>query len=188
MYTVKDIYYIPNFFTDREIDAFLLEHEAFLDDDWDKAEIQRKEQGVYDPSIRKTKIKHLKPSSKDLLLMKFVYGVVEANHTKFKKNIQTFFLEPINFLKYTDDFDHFKIHKDVGNKITEKRQLSCIVFLSKLTDYQGGGLVFYGNEKKEGRFRLHTEKGTLVVFPSEMFHEVTPVTKGTRFSLVMWVG
>ena len=29
-------------------------------------------------------------------------------------------------------------------------------------------------------------KGTIVVFPSFVWHRVTPVTKGTRYSLVVW--
>ena len=30
-------------------------------------------------------------------------------------------------------------------------------------------------------------QGTLIMFPSYVLHEVTPVTKGTRNSLVTWV-
>ena len=30
------------------------------------------------------------------------------------------------------------------------------------------------------------EKGSLVVFPSFVWHQVKPVTKGTRYSLVIW--
>ena len=29
-------------------------------------------------------------------------------------------------------------------------------------------------------------KGTIIVFPSVLLHTVTPVTKGTRHSLVQW--
>ena len=31
-------------------------------------------------------------------------------------------------------------------------------------------------------------KGVAVLFPSYMMHRVSPVTKGTRKSLVLWVG
>ena len=31
------------------------------------------------------------------------------------------------------------------------------------------------------------DKGTITFFPSHVLHEVTPVTKGTRYSLVSWV-
>jgi len=30
------------------------------------------------------------------------------------------------------------------------------------------------------------EQGSVVIFPSFTFHRVTPVTKGTRYSLVSW--
>ena len=29
-------------------------------------------------------------------------------------------------------------------------------------------------------------KGSIVVFPSFIWHRVKPITKGTRYSLVMW--
>jgi PKHD-type hydroxylase len=30
------------------------------------------------------------------------------------------------------------------------------------------------------------ERGSIVVFPSHVWHRVKPVTKGTRYSLVIW--
>ena len=30
------------------------------------------------------------------------------------------------------------------------------------------------------------EKGSIVVFPSFVYHRVKPVTKGVRYSLVVW--
>lgn len=184
MHSIKDIYYNPKFFTDEEIDAFCSKHEVSSTNNWIDAKVTGPQN--YNPSFRKTKLKLLSPSSTDYFLMKFVFGVMEANHKKFKKDIKTYLLEALNLLKYTKDLDHFKMHNDNGGA-PSKRQLSCIVFLSNEDYYEGGGLVFYGNKNKEGRFRLQTEKGTLIVFPSEMFHEVTPVTNGTRLSLVMWV-
>jgi PKHD-type hydroxylase len=32
------------------------------------------------------------------------------------------------------------------------------------------------------------EKGAVVMFPSYLMHRITPVTKGVRKSLVLWVG
>ena len=31
-----------------------------------------------------------------------------------------------------------------------------------------------------------TSKGSIIVFPSFVWHRVKPVTKGTRYSLVIW--
>jgi SM-20-related protein len=30
------------------------------------------------------------------------------------------------------------------------------------------------------------ETGALIAFPSEMLHEVTPITRGERFTIVSW--
>ena len=35
-------------------------------------------------------------------------------------------------------------------------------------------------------YDVELSKGSLVVFPSYYRHRVTPVTKGTRYSLVVW--
>ena len=31
-----------------------------------------------------------------------------------------------------------------------------------------------------------SKKGSIIIFPSFNWHQVTPVTRGTRYSLVMW--
>ena len=39
------------------------------------------------------------------------------------------------------------------------------------------------NVKNVPEFR---KKGSIIVFPSFIYHRVTPVTEGTRYSLVTW--
>jgi PKHD-type hydroxylase len=72
------------------------------------------------------------------------------------------------------------------------RKLSVTVSLSNPEDYKGGELEFdlrdQGPEKKPN---IHVckqilPKGSLVVFPSFVWHRVKPVTSGTRYSLVIW--
>ena len=72
------------------------------------------------------------------------------------------------------------------------RKISMTVQLSKPEDYEGGDLEFDprdgSNPKADTTFTSpdFKEQGTLVVFPSFIYHRVKPVTKGTRYSLVMW--
>ena len=49
-------------------------------------------------------------------------------------------------------------------------------------DYEGGELIMFEDEK------IDTKKGDLLIFPSNFLypHEVTPVTKGVRYSYVSW--
>ena len=77
------------------------------------------------------------------------------------------------------------------NMVGKVRKLSMTVNLSKPEDYEGGNLKFdYGPHTPKDQERFHEcieirPQGSIIVFPSFMYHQVTPVTKGTRYSLVM---
>ena len=78
------------------------------------------------------------------------------------------------------------------------RKLSVTISLSDESDYEGGEFEFdfrnqdkHDNEhlKLEERFRSVPQikpKGSVVVFPSFVWHRVKPITSGTRYSLVLW--
>ena len=58
------------------------------------------------------------------------------------------------------------------------------------SEYEGGELEFdFLNKGRGSNIRVCKEvktKGSLVVFPSFLWHRVTPVIRGTRYSLVIW--
>jgi len=70
------------------------------------------------------------------------------------------------------------------------RKLSMTVNLNEPGDYQGGNLKFdFGPHTTGNRFHECEEirpQGSIIVFPSFVDHCVTPVTSGTRYSLVLW--
>ena len=72
------------------------------------------------------------------------------------------------------------------------RKLSVTVSLSDPKDYEGGELEFdfrSGDPDKKPVIKKCTEispRGSLVVFPSFVWHRVCPITKGERNSLVIW--
>jgi PKHD-type hydroxylase len=71
------------------------------------------------------------------------------------------------------------------------RKLSVTCSLSDPKDYKGGELEFdFRNmdpDKKSVRKCAEiSPRGSVVVFPSHVWHRVKPVTKGTRYSLVIW--
>jgi len=78
------------------------------------------------------------------------------------------------------------------NQHKKIRKLSVTLSLSDEKDYKGGDLEFDFGEtepSKEPVTRKCTEirsKGSLVVFPSSVWHRVNPVKSGTRYSLVIW--
>ncbi len=66
----------------------------------------------------------------------------------------------------------------------ERRGIPVLSIIGLLNDdYEGGELIMFEDKK------IDTKKGDLLIFPSNFLypHEVTPVTKGVRYSYVSWV-
>lgn len=88
--------------------------------------------------------------------------------------------------------DHHAAYKeDCKNKnyIGKIRKLSMTINLSNENDYEGGNLKFDLGPHQKDRFIECEEirpRGSIIVFPSSVYHQVTPVTRGIRRSLVMW--
>jgi PKHD-type hydroxylase len=83
--------------------------------------------------------------------------------------------------------DHFSAYAgDDPNLLGRIRKLSMSILLND--DFEGGDLQFTNYSELKGD--VHTPEldktGSIIVFPSDMEHRVTPVTKGIRYSLVAW--
>lgn len=80
---------------------------------------------------------------------------------------------------------HYEWHVDRGPGTVEPRKISFSLQLSEPSDYEGCDLeVRNGNSIDVAP----KKRGTLLAFPSFALHRVTPVTAGTRKSLVIWAG
>lgn len=80
---------------------------------------------------------------------------------------------------------HYGWHNDVNwtsPKLID-RKLSLTVQLSDPADYEGGDFEFRDAPMPPATLK---KKGAVLVFPSHLYHRVTPVTMGTRLSLVAW--
>ena len=75
------------------------------------------------------------------------------------------------------------------------RKLSVTISLNDPSEYDGGNLQFdFRNQidwerNKKKAIKSCTEirpRGSVIVFPSFVWHRVEPVTRGTRYSLVIW--
>tara|TARA_Y100001933_G_scaffold107943_1_gene108215 strand:- start:18488 stop:19216 length:729 start_codon:yes stop_codon:yes gene_type:complete len=104
--------------------------------------------------------------------------------------------------------DHYTWHQDSGpfdqgERPGFIRKLSSTIQLSDPDDYEGGTFqyidpsgIFDQLSTNPRKFNIdqkiqsvpHSAKkrGSLIVFPSYMYHQVKPVTRGTRISLVSW--
>lgn len=109
----------------------------------------------------------------------------EANEV-YKAKITSELTDDLQFLKYGPG-GHFLRHSDVrGSKNIALRELSVVVQLSSPKEYRGGELRMQTLSKR-GFDTAAKEQGTIIVFQSCLYHQVTPVTAGLRYSMVAWM-
>lgn len=92
--------------------------------------------------------------------------------------------EGLQFTNYEAPSGKYGKHIDRGINMPV-RKLSISIQLTNPEEYEGGELKLYDGGE-EGTVMDKTQ-GTLIIFPSYVLHEVMPVTKGERNSLVTWV-
>jgi len=84
--------------------------------------------------------------------------------------------------------DHFSVHNTPENnfKHGRVRKLSMSILLND--SYEGGKFEIseYDKEKCTISVPEFNKVGSIIVFPSYTEHRVSPVTKGVRYSLVVW--
>jgi predicted 2-oxoglutarate/Fe(II)-dependent dioxygenase YbiX len=82
-----------------------------------------------------------------------------------------------------DEQGFFRWHSDIVPE-DMTRKMSISVPLSDSSEFDGG--VFEFNEN--GAIKAVPQRaGCPVIFPSWVLHRVTPVTRGSRYSLVAWI-
>ena len=100
--------------------------------------------------------------------------------------------------EYNTKFPHCKIEEDSGYELLKysegcfyiehtdsfkarPRAVYCSFILNN--EFDGGDFAFFNKELK-----YKVEKGDALLFPSNFMypHEVMPVTKGTRYSIITW--
>jgi PKHD-type hydroxylase len=115
-------------------------------------------------------------------------------------NFEWSFSEACQFTKYklnqfydwhADSWETPYVNKDNPDTFGKIRKLSVTCSLSEPEDYEGGELEFdfRNTDPDKPAIRKCAEikpRGSIVVFPSHVWHRVKPVTKGTRYSLVIW--
>ena len=91
---------------------------------------------------------------------------------------------------HCDSWD--KPYQEEGPTKGKIRKLSNIVQLTDPKEYEGGELEFDFRQNDPDKKRKTqiakeiTPKGSIIVFPSFVWHRVKPITKGLRYSLVNW--
>jgi len=147
-------------------------------------------------SDRRSRISWLEDSWLYDLVSPYINGANENAGWNFKLD----WFEPIQFTKYlSTEKGHYNWHIDINKPYGtdrpdwkgKQRKLSTIISLSDEDDYEGGDFEFNFKNKQPGLDESWPvpelkKQGSVVVFPAYHWHRVKPITKGTRYSLVIW--
>lgn len=141
--------------------------------------------GTTAPRIRRAEVVWLDDLADGGWVMDHMIGqIARANREGFGFDL-TEFGESAQIARYGAEREgHFDWHSDIGaGTWAAKRKLTIVVQLSDPADYDGGALELRGDANITPAPR---ERGLATVFPAFVLHRVTPVTRGTRWSLTLW--
>jgi predicted 2-oxoglutarate/Fe(II)-dependent dioxygenase YbiX len=183
---------LPGFFTAQECEQ--LRSQASVEA-WEEANVVRGGEVVLDRGHRQTRRANLDPAL-EAMLIKRIEEQRSRIEAHFGHPLEE--LQPLQMLIYRPG-DFFGVHADMKDRpgmpeFLKRRRVSVVVFLGhEGLEAQGdqGGLLQFRDLIDDSRLRQRAypfapEVGTLLAFPSEALHEVTPVKSGMRYSLVTW--
>jgi PKHD-type hydroxylase len=174
---------LNNFLTTEECEALISSGDHDLD-----LRVGKTEDHQVHANLRKSEIGWFNPNGEHSWLFQRIRDCInEVNGHWFGYNLLGF--EGIQFTKYAynrdEAGDFYSSHKDTallpGGTI---RKLSFTIQLSDAAAYTDGDVVLYSSLTDS--VSLTRAQGSISFFPSYTIHEVKPVIKGIRYSLVGW--
>lgn len=143
-------------------------------------------QGMLDKKIRISTISWIEPEG--WLADKLEYIARQLNGQYFGLDIwgfgESFQYTTYKYNKKSGEQAHYDWHMDQGPNLGSPRKLSIVLQLSDPLEYEGGDLeLMLGGTTTICK----KQRGLIYAFPSYILHRVTPVTKGTRRTLVTWI-
>lgn len=140
-----------------------------------------------DDDVRRSQIRWLRRQNGFIDIFSQIDPLIaKANEDFFWVDYE--YLPAIQFTEYDSAYQgHYIRHMDtfLTSPTFTHRKISFSVQLSDPNSYEGGDFQFSepGVHPDPEAIR---QQGTLIIFPGIIFHNVTPVTKGIRYSLVGW--
>jgi predicted 2-oxoglutarate/Fe(II)-dependent dioxygenase YbiX len=184
MTNIKDyIVVVENAMTHNLCDAILEEFTS--EDEWQKTVVGH---GYVNQNIR----------SAETIVISFA-NVIERNQKVRQKLDKYIFASAgVAIDTYNKKFPECRIEEDSGYELLQykegqfytqhtdsfkarPREVSCSFAMND--DYEGGEWAFFNRE-----MTVKAPKGSAILFPSNFMypHEIMPVTKGTRYSVITW--
>lgn len=190
----QGLYVRRQFFDDHLRGALLAESEHRADE---AGAIFRNTDTMVDEGYRRCRVVGMSPGIAGVVASRFD-GVMPELEAHFRIRLEGF--QHPRLLRYRKG-DFFVAHQDSdaqGPPWLRDRKITAVVFVNSQQasplqgDYRGGMLTLYRltdeQSGEDARTRVPVEPGLLIAFRASLFHEVSRVTQGERYSVVTWFG
>jgi len=135
--------------------------------------------------MRRSKVYWLSYNNDSAIFYEKLSFVISSLNASIFNYDLTGFGEPLQLTNYeSSNKGTYDWHVDSGAGLNINRKLSLSLQLSDPDSYEGGILEVLDGDNA---IQIPKKRGYISVFPSFSRHRVTPVTKGSRQSLVVWV-
>jgi PKHD-type hydroxylase len=139
--------------------------------------------GVVNANVRRSQVSWLNNSPDTKWVFDKLADVVSKMNAQHFRFDLTGFGEPLQLTNYNQSENGmYGWHQDYGGGVS--RKLSMAVQLTDPSEYEGGNLQVLTSSQPQN---VRKQRGLIAIFPSYILHQVTPVTQGSRQSLVAWV-
>ncbi len=140
-------------------------------------------EGTVDSATRRSKVSWLEQNPETKWVFEGLANAVIPLNAEYFRFSLTGFGEKLQLTNYHEDQQGmYTWHQDFGAGLS--RKLSLVLQLSDPKDYEGGELQLLTSKTPTC---IEKKRGLITVFPAWTLHQVTPVIKGTRQTLVTWV-
>ena len=139
----------------------------------------------YDPKVRSVDTYNIEYNEDSAWIFKKIAAAVgKANAEYYRYDLYgiTHALQLLHY-KATEN-GHYDWHIDCGNGNSATRKISVSIPLTDRSKYVGGKLLINNNGSE---IAAVDEQGSISMFPSYLLHQVTPVTAGERWVIVIWI-
>ena len=172
---------VPGVFTPEECELIIREGDKVNEID---ATVGGDEDVGVNPEIRISKLRWIECTWENAWIWhRIAENVIDVNNKFFQFDLLGF-KESIQLTRYEEGMFYIE-HMDYGKGPHCNRKLSLSIQLTDPATYEGGDLEL--NYGAQGFVTMQRDLGSITFFPSFTLHRVTPVTRGVRHSVVLWV-
>ena len=131
--------------------------------------------------VRRTRVSAIIQAAEIAWFYERLVAVCRSLNRDYQFDLTDFSEAPQYLVYHHSENGHFDWHVDQG--VQPPRKLSLTLQLTDPSRYEGGELQFNGGNI----VCAPKDRGAAIAFPSYTVHRVTPVTAGTRKSIVAWI-